>query len=47
MIDKLNKWFRNFVFNFMYEFNLDEYHIAWISWLKGVIVGIIIGVLLF
>ena len=47
MIDKLHKWHRKFVWDFMYRFNLDEYHLAWISWTEGFVIGILLAVWLF
>ena len=47
MIDKLYQMHKQSVLNFMYKFNLDEYHIAWIGWIKGLVVGLVLGIWLF
>ena len=42
---KLIKWHQNLMFNFMEKLNLGCYEVAWISWIKGILFGIILMLL--
>ena len=39
MLKKFNKWHQNLLFWFMEKLNLGVYQVAWISWIKGFIIG--------
>ena len=39
MLKKFNKWHQNLLFWFMEKLNLGVYQVAWISWIKGFIMG--------
>ena len=42
---KLIEWHQNMVFKFMVKLNLGVYEIAWISWIKGLLMGAILTLL--
>ena len=44
---KLIGWHRNFLYDTMVRFNLDEYHVAWAGFIEGLVIGFILGVWLF
>ena len=39
---RFKEWHENVMFNFIERFNLGVYQIAWFSWIKGFIMGILI-----
>ena len=44
---KLITWHRNFLYDIMVKFNLDEYHVAWAGFIKRLVIGLILGIWLF
>tara|TARA_R100001224_G_scaffold60156_1_gene35717 strand:- start:1210 stop:2055 length:846 start_codon:yes stop_codon:yes gene_type:complete len=44
-MNKLIQWHKNYYYNLLEKWNLSSYQVAWASWFKGIIFGIIIMLL--
>ena len=44
-MNKLIQWHKNYYYNLLEKWNLSSYQIAWVSWFKGIVFGIIIMLL--
>ena len=45
-LNKIIKWHKEFANKFMKKTGIDFYQLAWLSWFKGIMMGIIIMLLL-
>ena len=45
-MNKLIQWHKNYYYNLLEKWNLSSYQVAWASWFKGIIFGIIIMLLM-
>ena len=44
-MENLKEWHKNYYYNLLEKWNVSSYQVAWMSWFKGIIFGIIIMLL--
>ena len=44
-MEKLKEWHKNYYYGLLEEWNVSSYQVAWLSWFKGIVFGIIIMLL--
>ena len=44
-MNKLIQWHKNYYYSLLEKWNLSSYQVAWVSWFKGIVFGIIIMLL--